>query len=453
MSVVLIVEDMEAVRKQYAYDLRRLGGHDTIEAPGVDAALEILDRDPVDCVLLDLEMPGRDGFDLLRALGERGLRVPVIVYTGTGDFDRCVRAVKLGAAGFLDKREPMERVLHEIGSVLERSRLEDEVHGLRSRLGEDSSLLGSSAAVQALRERIAKLAPIPSPVLVLGESGTGKELVARDLHRLSPRAAAPFLAVNCAALPEALVESALFGHERGAFTGADRLHRGAFESAGAGTLFLDEAGDLPLPAQAKLLRVLEDENITRVGGNRQVPVRCRVIAATNRDLDGAARSGSFREDLLYRLNVHVIEVPPLRARREDVGGLVQHFLAATARRFGARPKRVTPGAVALLSAHDWGRNNVRELRNAVERMVIAAEGEEIGPEHVPAEVRGEAPPPAGSTEAAAGTFQERKADAERRILLDALTRNDWHLTRTAKELGLADHASLSKMMKRHGLRR
>jgi DNA-binding NtrC family response regulator len=455
VSVVLIVEDMEALRRQYAYDLRRLGGHEILEAPGVDAALETLDREPVDCVLLDLEMPGRDGFDLLRVLGGRGPRVPVIVYTGTGDFDRCARAVRLGAAGFLDKRETMERVLREIDSVLQRSRLENEVDELRGRLDEDSSLIGSGAAVAELRERIARLAPIPSPVLILGESGTGKELVARDLHRLSPRAAAPFLPVNCAALPDALVESALFGHERGAFTGADRLRRGAFESAGEGTLFLDETGDLPLPAQAKLLRVLEEESLTRVGGSRQVPVRCRVLAATNRDLDAGVRSGGFREDLLYRLNVHVVEVPPLRARREDVGELVEHFLAATARRFGSKPKRISAGALAALAARDWRRNNVRELRNAVERMVIAAASEEIGVEHVPTD---------GGTEAMAGgatvgggatpsTFQERRAEAERRILLDALARNDWHLTRTAKELGLADHASLSKMMKRHGLRR
>jgi DNA-binding NtrC family response regulator len=460
MSVVLIVEDVEAMRTQYAYDLRRLGGHGTLEAASVDRALEALEREPVDCVLLDLEMPRRDGFELLREMAARSLAAPVIVYTGTGDFDRCVRAVKLGAVGFVDKAEPMERVLDEIRRALEGDRLRREVTALRGRLDEESPLIGGGAAIRALREAIARVAPVPSPVLILGESGTGKELVARELHRLSGRSGA-FVAVNCAALPENLVESELFGHEKGAFTGADRLRRGAFESAAGGTLFLDEVGELPAPAQAKLLRVLEQETLTRLGGSREVKVDGRVVAATNRDLDAAARAGGFREDLLFRLNVHVLRVPPLRERREDVPALLDHFLAAIARRFGQRAKRAAPGVAEQLAAHDWRRNNVRELRNAVERMVIAAEGDVIGPEAVPAELRagerggaaaGATAAPTGAT-GDAGTFRDLRAEAERRILREALERNGWHLTHTARELGLADHASLSKMMKRHGLRR
>jgi two-component system nitrogen regulation response regulator NtrX len=449
MSTILVVEDVAAMREQYAYDLKRLGGHETRAAGGVREALEILERDTVDCVLLDLEMPGADGFQLLKELGARGIAVPVIVYTGTGDYDRCVRAVKLGAYGFLDKAEPMERVLREVENAIERSRLAAEVAELRSLVEEESSMVGTSRALAALRESIRRLAPIPSPVLVQGESGTGKELVARDLHRLGPRGKGPFVAVNCAALPENLVESELFGHERAAFTGADRMRRGAFERAGGGTLFLDEVGELPPAVQAKLLRVLEEDSLTRVGGAAPIALDARTVAATNRDLDAEAAAGRFRDDLLYRLNVHTIVVPPLRERLEDVPLLVHHFLGLTARRFGRRPLAIHPEALALLARHDWRRNNVRELRNAVERLVIAARGEEIAPEDVPASFRDEGARPS----ARSGTLKDLKADAEREIVLGALERNGWHVTNTAAELGLADHASLSKIMRRHGLKK
>jgi len=458
VSVILIVEDVPALREQYAYDLARLGGHEARPVAGVDEALEALAREPVDCVLLDLEMPERDGFELLDELRRAGATVPVIVYTGTGDYARCVRAVKAGAMSFIDKAEPMERVLREIENTLERSRLRGEVTALRERLDDDSSLIGDSPALRTLRERIATLAPIPSAVLVLGESGTGKELVARDLHRLSPRASGPFVAVNCAALPENLVESELFGHERGAFTGADRTRRGAFESAAGGTLFLDEVGELPPPAQAKLLRVLEDGKLTRVGGEKPLATDARVVAATNRDLDAAVKEKTFREDLLYRLNVHVIAVPPLRDRLSDVDALARHFLALTAKRFGTRAKGVTEEALAALRAHAWRRNNVRELRNVVERMVIASPGETIDVDAVPGDLEGGGRPGGGEPGDAAvldgtGTLQDAKAAAERIIVLRALERHGWHVTNTAAALGLSDHASLSKIMKRHGIRK
>ena len=454
MSRILIVDDVPAMREQYAYDLARLGGHETLTAGGGAEALALLEREAVDCVILDLEMPGVDGFEVLRALAARGAAPPVIVYTGTGDYDRCVRAVKLGAHGFIDKQEPIERVAQEVENALEKGRLVKEVAGLRRRLGEDSTLLGASAPIAALRAAIARLAPIPSPVLVTGESGSGKELVARELHRRSGRERGPFLAVNCAALPENLVESELFGHERGAFTGADRTRAGAFEAASSGTLFLDEIGELPAPAQAKLLRVLEEESVTRLGTSKPIRIDTRVVAATNRDLDREVAAGRFRDDLLFRLNVHVVRVPPLREHLEDLPALAEGFLARICERFRMRPKRLAPDALALLVRHDWRRNNVRELRNAVERMVLAGEGEEIRAEHVPAEVRGGggAAPPA-SPAGPAGTLKEMRAAAERAIVLAALERNDWHITRTAAELGLADHASLIKVMKRHGLKR
>ena len=450
MTLVLIVDDVRPMAEQYAYDLARVGGYETAVADGGAAALDRLARDPVDCVVLDLEMPGMDGFEVLRSMAKRGIETPVIVYTGTGSYERCVQAVRLGAYGFVDKAEPMERVVQEIAAAIERRRLRLEVGTLQRRLGE-SALLGRSAAIAKLRDAIARVAPIPSTVLITGESGSGKELVARDLHRLGAAPSAPFIAINCAALPEQLVESELFGHERGAFTGAATTRHGAFEAAGRGTLFLDEIGELPLPAQAKLLRVLEDRTVTRLGSSRPVAVEARVVAATNRELEAEVAAGRFREDLYYRLNVHQIAVPPLRDRATDVPLLAEQFLASTCARFGVLPKRLSGDAIDLLMAHDWRRNNVRELRNAVEQMVIAADGEMIRPEHLPAAIAGGATRRADTP--AGDTFQEQRAEAERRIIVAALERHDWHITRTAEALGLADHASLLKIMRRLGVHR
>jgi DNA-binding NtrC family response regulator len=449
MTLVLVVDDVPAMGEQYAYDLARLGGYEVRVAQDGRQALERLGGEAVDCVILDLEMPGMDGFEVLRALERRGSEVPVIVYTGTGNYDRCIQAIRLGAYGFIDKAEPVERIVREIELALERRRLRAEVSALRRRLDGESSLVGSSAAMLRLREQIGRVAPVPSTVLLQGESGTGKELVARELHRLGPSPASPFVALNCAALPENLVESELFGHERGAFTGASATRKGAFEAAERGTLFLDEIGELPLPAQAKLLRVLEERRVTRLGATRPIGVEARVIAATNRNLEGETRAGRFREDLYYRINVHQIDVPPLRDRRSDVPEIAERFAAAICERFGMRPKRLAADALDLLMGYDWSRNNVRELRNVVERMIIATDGEIIGPEQVPPEIRGE---PAAATDEAR-TFQALKAEAERRIVISALERNEWHVTRTAEELGLADHASLLKIMRRHSIRR
>ena len=453
MTTVLVVDDLPAMAEQYAYDLRRVGGYEAVTAIGGAAGLEILMRDAVDCVILDLEMPGTDGFEVLRMMRQRGLDTPVIVYTGTGNYDRCMQAVRLGAYGFIDKSEPMERVVHEVETALERRRLTGEIASLRKYMAADSPLLGDSPAMRKLKDEIARVAPIPSVVLIVGESGSGKEVVARDVHRLGSAPKETFLAINCAALPENLVESELFGHERGAFTGAATLRKGAFESAGKGTLFLDEIGELPLPAQAKLLRVLEERQVTRVGASRPITVHARVVAATNRDLDAEVAAGRFRRDLYFRLNVHVLRVPPLRDRMSDVPGLVDHLLTSICSRFSVRRKTLDARALHALMAYDWRQNNVRELRNIIERMVIAADGEVVGPEHIPQEIRDEADSagtPSGST---ARTFLELKAEAERQILLVALQRNDWQITRTASELGLSDHSSLLKIMRRHGISR
>ncbi len=458
MTLIIVIDDVPAMADQYSYDLRRIGGYETLVATSGAAGLDLLEHEPVDCVILDLEMPGIDGFEVLRRLKERGSDVPVIVYTGTGNYDRCVQAVQLGAYGFIDKAESMERVVQEIENSLERRRLVTEVKTLRRSLGSESVLLGNSPAMQQLRDMLERIAPIPSPVLIVGESGSGKELVARELHRLWQHATEkdrrntqlPFVAINSAALPESLVESELFGHERGAFTGASSTRKGAFETAGSGTLFLDEVGELSPQVQAKLLRVLEQREITRVGSNRPISVKARVVAATNRDLEAEVEGGRFRGDLYFRLNVHVLPVPPLRERMSDLPELVRHFLVSTCDRFGLRRKDVAGEAVQHLMAYDWSRNNVRELRNIIERMIIASDRDTIAVTDIPAEIRGAERIPASS---AGATFQQQKAEAERKIIVAALERNRWHVSQTARELGLADHSSLLKIMRRHGIER
>ena len=453
MIHVLVVDDVPVMAEHYAYDLRRVGGYNTsIAATGADA-LEILSREPVDCVVLDLEMPGTDGFEVLRTMKQRGIETPVIVYTGTGSYDRCVQAVRQGALGFIDKAEHIERVVQEIAQAVSRGRMLAELKTLRGRTGAETPLIGDSVPMRLLRGIIEKLAPIPSGVLILGESGTGKELVARELHRLGAGEKHPLVAVNSAALPEHLVESELFGHERGAFTGADRLRKGAFETAAAGTLFLDEVGELPASVQAKLLRVLEDHTVTRVGGDRPTRVRARIVAATNRDLEREVEAGNFRQDLFYRLNVHIIRVPPLRERLSDLPQLVEHLLVDITTRFGVRPVSAPPEVVARLARYDWARNNVRELRNCLERMVIATDDLQLGLDDIPEEIReqGEAEPPGSVPDQS--TLKELRLRAERRIVVDALDANEWHISQTARQLGLADHSSLLKIMRRHDLRR
>ena len=448
---VLVVDDVQAMAEQYAYDLKRVGKYDTMVAAGGGEALDLLGREPIDCVVLDLEMPGTDGFDVLRGLQQRGIDTPVIVYTGTGSYDRCVQAVRLGAYGFVDKAEPIERVVQEIENAVSRGRMAKELRSLRSRFDGETSLIGDSVPMRALCSAIERVSRIPSSVLIVGESGSGKELVARELHRLGPGAKTPLVAVNSAALPEQLVESELFGHERGAFTGADRLRRGAFEAAGNGTLFLDEVGELPLQAQAKLLRVLEDRQVMRLGGSRAVPVTARVVAATNRDLEREVAAGRFRQDLYYRLNVHTLVVPPLRERLADIPVLVDHLLRSIASHLRVRPKTISPEALALLAAYDWRKNNVRELRNCLERMMIASDAAIIDASDVPPETQAEEVDDVSDPTAAPGTLKALKAQAERQIVLNALEKHGWQVTRTAEALGLADHSSLLKIMRRHGL--
>jgi two-component system nitrogen regulation response regulator NtrX len=450
MTGVLVVDDVPTMASQNAYDLERLAGYEVLTAGDGKRALDLLAGSAVDCMILDLEMPGMDGFEVLRALERLGNEVPVIVYTGTGNYERCIQAVRLGPNGFNNKAAPMEHVIQELQAAIERKRLRAEVAALQRKLGVETSLVGSSPSIARLREAIARVAPIPSPVLIIGESGSGKELVARDLHRLGPFPSGPFVAINSAALPEHLVESELFGHERGAFTGAANTRKGAFESADHGTLFLDEIGELPLPAQAKLLRVLEERRVTRLGGNRSIPVEARVVAATNRDLEAEVAAGRFRQDLYYRINVHLVRVPPLRGRISDIPELATRFIAAICERFGIRVKKLSGDALDVLMGYDWSQNNVRELRNVIERMIIAADGDMLRTEHVPSDILERSRVSRADGER---SFQSLRLEAERQIVIAALERNEWHITRTAEELGLADHASLLKIMRRLEVKR
>src|SRR5437016_1009638 len=285
MTVVLIVDDIPAMAEQYAYDLQRLPGYEATVAKGGGAALASGTRGSVECVIHELERPGMDGFEVLRSIERLGLRMPVIVYTVSGDYDRCAEAIRLGAYSFIDKAEPMERVAQEVENAIDRRRLSEQVTLLRRGFGLESPLVGLSPALAKLKEAIVRIAPVPSTALIVGESGTGKELVARELHRLGANPKGPFVAINSAALPHELVESELFGHERGAFTGANATRKGAFESASGGPLFPDGIGDLPPAAQAKLLRVLEERKVTGLGGTKTIDVNTRVVAATHRDLD------------------------------------------------------------------------------------------------------------------------------------------------------------------------
>ena len=446
MTLVLVVDDVPALAEQYAYDLKRLGGYDVQTAREGSQALELVKNVAVDCMILDLEMPGMDGFEVLRRLDQQGSEVPVVVYTGTGNYERCIAAIRLGAYSFIDKAEPMERVVREVETVLERRRLRDEVAALQRQLGLATSLVGSSAAIQSLREAIARVAPIPSPVLILGESGSGKELVARDLHRSGAAPDAPFIAINSAALPETLVESELFGHERGAFTGAATARKGAFEAAGRGTLFLDEIGELPLPGQAKLLRVLEDRQVVRLGGNRPIGIEARVVAATNRDLEEEIKRGSFRSDLFYRLNVIALHLPPLRDRRDDIPLLAESFLARSGEQRNEATKRLTTDAAEALQEYAWP-GNVRELENALERAVILSSGGTIDVDALPERITERKVEPLVAERTPANPSLET---IERAYILWVLQSEGGNKSRAAEVLGI-DPSTLYRKLSRFGV--
>jgi len=443
MKTVLIADDEKNIRGSLGVAFR-LEGYEVRTAADGQEALEILERGGIDLAVVDLQMPRRDGMDLLRALREKKIELPVMILTAHGSVEKAVEATKLGAFDFIEKPPHAEKILVTARNALRQVALEEENRELREETASRYDMVGSSPPMQRLYDQIQRVAPSQARVLILGENGTGKELIAHALHRHSPRADAAFVRVNCAAIPRDLFESELFGHERGAFTGATSRRRGKFVRGNGGTVFLDEVGEIPLELQPKILRVLESGEIEPVGSDDEVTVDVRLLAATNRDLERAVDEGRFREDLYYRLKVVTLEAPPLRERLDDVPALAGHFLGLACRENNLRPKRIAPEAVEMLAGHDWP-GNVRELANLIERLVILTPGEDVG---APA-VREALPVRRRATRGASRgprALRETMADLEREVVLEALERNQWRMSATARELDL-ERSHLYKKLK------
>ena len=384
---LLVVDDERSLRFSIS-EWARDAGFQALEAPGGAEAMELVRENSVDVVLLDLKLANEDGMDVLRRLREEEPALPVIMLSGHGTVEHAVRATQLGAYHFLLKPPDLAQLEVLVRRSLEHARLQREVDHWRAIPGKEASLIGESAGLQRVLQKLDKAAKSgTATVLIHGETGAGKELMARHLHRRSPRAGAPFIELNCSAIPEQLLESELYGHERGAFTDAKRFKKGLFELADSGTLFLDEIGEMAAPLQAKLLRVLENRTFRRVGGSVDVTVDVRVVAATHRDLKRSVAEGRFRKDLYFRLNVVPIEMPPLRDRVEDVKPLAEHFIGRFCAELGRAPARLHPQALKLLEGYRWP-GNVRELKNSMERVLLLEADDEIRPEHLPAEITG-----------------------------------------------------------------
>jgi DNA-binding NtrC family response regulator len=452
---LLVVDDEVNIRRALRMVLEP-EGYAIVEAESAEKALEVLQAEPIDLAVFDIKLPGMDGLTLLSRARELWRDLPVIVISGHADTSDVVDAVKRGAADFFPKPVDRDRVLVSVRNALSRRTLEEKVQSLSTRerrFADD--MLGDSPSMRKLREDIGKVAPTSGRVLVLGESGSGKELVAAEIHRQSKRAAGPFVKVNCAAIPAELIESELFGHEKGSFSGAAARRRGQFEVAHGGTLFLDEIGDMSLSAQAKVLRALQTGEITRVGSEKAIQVDVRVVAATNKDLEAEVREGTFREDLYFRLAVVPIRVPALRERLDDVAILAERFFQLATRENGIRSKPVDPAVYERLRAHRWP-GNVRELRNVCERMVIMS-GDRITPADVPEGVGPRAAPPPGPGTTDLSRYgevplKELRDLVERDYILEKLEEHDWNITQAAQALGV-ERTNLHKKIKQHGLSR
>jgi len=403
-------------------------------------------------VLLDIWLPGRDGLEILQIIKDRGMPMPVVVISGHGNIDTAVRATKLGAYDFVEKPLSIEQTLLAVKNALTQRRLEEENRELRDRIETRNVMIGESEAIRRLQSEIRLAAPTNGRVLIQGENGTGKELVARLVHHHSLRRDGPFVEVNCAAIPDEIIESELFGHVRGSFTGAVRDKQGKFLAADGGTLFLDEVGDMSLKTQAKVLRVLQEQKFEPVGSTTAVQVNVRVIAATNKDLPAEIKRGTFREDLFFRLNVIPFVVPPLRDRSEDIPLLVAHFLSEFSEEYGKRRKEIAPEAIRALQGYPWP-GNVRELRNLVERLVIMVPGSRIGVEDLPdfLGARPAAAEPAVPRVFDTGmTMQEAREEFERAFLAKRLQEMNGNVSRTAESVGL-ERSHLYRKLKALGI--
>jgi two-component system, NtrC family, nitrogen regulation response regulator NtrX len=451
-GTILIVDDEEPIRKSLA-DILGDEGYEVSTASSGREALGFLSEAQPALALLDIAMPDMDGIETLRRFKETRPEMQVIMITGHGTIDTAVQTTKMGAYDFLQKPLSLERVSLAVKHGLEDFRLRQENETLKKSIERRYEIVGESTAVQSLRNQIALAGPTNGWVLIHGESGSGKELVARAIHKASKRASGPFIEVNCAAIPQELIESELFGHEKGAFTGATGMKRGKFELADRGTIFLDEIGDMSLATQAKVLRVLEGQQFQRVGGTRTLKTDVRVIAASNKDLASEMRKGSFREDLFYRLNVIPLEVPPLRDRKDDIPILVRYFLQEFATEYGQKPKTIDAAALDLFIRYPWN-GNVRELRNFIERMMIMVPGPAIAAADVPAPVsRPQAGRPSvdalGSLGAYA-TLKEARAAFEREFIIRKLKENNGNISKTADEIDV-ERSNLHRKIRALGI--
>ena len=443
---VLVVDDEAGLRSVLASALRGAGWRVDAVVSGEDC-LERTARRTYDVILLDVRLPGLDGLAVLEALREQGVEAHVIVMSGHGNVESAVRAIKMGAFDFIEKPFPLDKAVLVTRNALRQRRLEQENRELRAHVDRRSALVGESPAIARLRKQIEVAAPTDGRVLIVGANGTGKELVARSVHARSRRAAGPFIEMNCAAIPEELIESELFGHARGAFTGAVGSRTGKFRAADGGTLFLDEVGDMTLRTQAKMLRVLEEQVVEPLGGDAGTRVDVRVIAATNKDLAAAIENGTFRDDLFFRLDVIRIRVPPLTERREDIPLLAAHFMRTLARRHGQRVKTLDASARTLLHAHHWP-GNVRELRNVIERLAIMVPGDVVTAHDLGFLVGAAAGRPAASGDLR--PLHEARDRFERDYIVQALAAHAGNVSRTAEALRV-ERSNLHRKMRAFGI--
>jgi two-component system, NtrC family, nitrogen regulation response regulator NtrX len=460
---ILVIDDEAAIRDS----LRMILEYEDYRFLGASSGQEgiaLCQRERPDLVLLDIKMPGMDGMEVLRSLHASDDTLPVVMISGHGTTTTAVEAMKLGAENFLEKPLSSEKVIATLRNVLALSELRSENRELKLAMESKYEIVGQSPALKGVLDSVRRAAPTNATVLLLGESGVGKELVARTIHRNSPRAGQRFIQVNCAAIPEELIESELFGHEKGSFTGATEKQVGKFEQADRGTIFLDEVGDMSPKTQAKVLRVLQEQEVERLGSARTIKVDVRVIAATNKNLEDAIARGEFREDLFFRLNVIPVVVPPLRERRDDIPALVQHFARRGSEEHNLKAKKFDAGALEALQRHRW-RGNIRELRNAVERLLIMTTGDVVRVTDLPPDLRGEGTPAraAGSDAAATAagdalsaltgvaTLKEFKDVSERAFLVRKLRDNDWNISKTA-ELIDTPRSNLYKKLEQYAIK-
>ena len=441
--IVLVVDDEEGIRETLS-GIFEDEGCSIVTANSGEEALDLLKEQNPDLILLDIWLPGIDGIQTLEEIKALRPDLPVIMISGHGNIELAVKATRLGAYDFLEKPLSLERVLLVSKRALERRTLEIENKVLRKDLTKKYRLLGNSPKMELLREQIKMAAQSNSRVLIMGESGSGKELVARLLHENSKSAGKLFIEVNCAAIPQELIESELFGHEKGSFTGAFESKKGKFELADEGTLFLDEVGDMSLSAQAKVLRVIETQEFQRVGGSKNIKVDVRIISATNKDLKEEVKKGNFREDLLYRLNVIPILVPPLRERKEDIPLLVNYFLDSFAGEYGKKSKKISPEALKMIEAHDWP-GNIRELRNVIERLVIMTPSDTITAKNLLIVEQ------SSQDYLSYKTMKEARDAFEKDFITKRLEENNWNISKTAEILQM-ERSNLHKKIKAYNIK-